>query len=395
MLIKIILNYLLGYLNITVEGFFTERFINICSTKKIFLWNLRRKNSSILNTNISINNFKKIKDICKKTKCRVKINKKRGIPFIFEKYKKRKLFVLLIIFLAIIMLISSMYVWNIEIIGMEDNEKEEILLLLKEKGLDIGKMKNKINKNSIISNIRLDRSDISWMEINLKGTNAIVNIVKSEDKPDIIDDNKYCDIVSDKKGMIEKITAERGTPLVKKGDIVEEGDKLIGGYMEGKYTDIRYVHSKGEVIAKVWYTKRKKSKFTREEIEETENVKKTYSILFNNFRINLYKSIPNFEKYDTISERKKLKIFSNFYLPITIEKNTYKELISKQATYGKVDLQNVLISEIEKNFENENINPKDIKNKIVNVYQQSEDELEIELTYEVIENIGIEQPIER
>ena len=135
-----------------------------------------------MNTNISINNFKKIKDICKKTKCRVKINKKRGIPFIFEKYKKRKLFVLLIIFLAIIMLISSMYVWNIEIIGMEDNEKEEILLLLKEKGLDIGKMKNKINKNSIISNIRLDRSDISWMEINLKGTNAIVNIVKSEDK---------------------------------------------------------------------------------------------------------------------------------------------------------------------------------------------------------------------
>ena len=58
-------------------------------------------------------------------------------------------------------------------------------------------------------------------------------------------------------------------------------------------------------------------------------------------------------------------------------------------------MQNVLISEIEKNFKNENINPKDIKNKIVNVYQQSEDELEIELTYEVIENIGIEQPIER
>ena len=364
MLIKIILNYLLGYLNITVEGFFTERFINICSTKKIFLWNLRRKNSSILNTNISINNFKKIKDICKKTKCRVKINKKRGIPFIFEKYKKRKLFVLLIIFLAIIMLISSMYVWNIEIIGMEDNEKEEILLLLKEKGLDIGKMKNKINKNSIISNIRLDRSDISWMEINLKGTNAIVNIVKSEDKPDIIDDNKYCDIVSDKK---------------------------IGGYMEGKYTDIRYVHSKGEVIAKVWYTKRKKSKFTREEIEETENVKKTYSILFNNFRINLYKSIPNFEKYDTIKEEKRLKLFSNFYLPIIIQKDTYKEVLSKQVTYGKTELQNLLVEELEKEFENENI--KNIKNKIVNVYQNSNNEIEIELTYESVEFIGKEEYI--
>ena len=393
MLLKIILNYLFGYLNITIEGFFIERFINICSNKKIFLWSLKKKNSSILNANISINNFKKIKAICRKTKCKVKINKKRGIPFIFEKYKKRKIFLLLIAVLGLIMIISSMYIWNIEIIGTEEIDKTELLTNLKEKGLDIGKLKNKIDTKNIISNIRLERNDISWMEINLKGTNAIVSVVKAESKPEIIDDNKYCDIVSNKRGIIEKITAERGTILVKKGDIVEAGTKLIGGYMEGKYTDIRYVHSKGEVIAKVWYTKREKSKFSREEVEETGNVKTRYSIILNNFKINLYKSIPNFEKYDTINENKKLRIFSNFYLPITIEKNTYKELCSKQVTYGKTDLQNIMISELEEKFKDENINSKDIKNKIVNTYQENENELEVELTYEVIENIGIEQPI--
>ena len=103
--------------------------------------------------------------------------------------------------------------------------------------------------------------------------------------------------------------------------------------------------------------------------------------------------VPNFEKYDTINENKKLRIFSNFYLPITIEKNTYKELCSKQVTYGKTDLQNIMISELEEKFKDENIDSKDIKNKIVNTYQENENELEVELTYEVIENIGIEQPI--
>ena len=389
MLVRIILNYLFGYLNITVEGFFIERFINICSNKKVFLWNLKKKNSSLLNANISISDFKKIKEICKKTKCRIKINKKKGIPFIINMYKKRKIFMILLLPVIVVTIISSMYVWNIEIEGIQTIDKNELILSLKNKGLDIGKLKRKIDTKNIISNIKLERDDISWLEINLKGTNAIVSVVEAEKKPNIINDNEYCDIVSDKRGIIEKITAERGTALVKKGDIVEVGTKLIGGYMEGKYTEIRQVHAKGDIKAKVWYTKRMKSKFTREEREKTGSIKKRYSIIFNNFKINLYKSIPNFENYDTINENKKLKLFSNFYLPIILQKNIYKEEICKQITYGKVELQNLLISELEKKFEKENLD--NITNKIVNVHQKNEDELEVELTYEVVENIGKEE----
>ena len=76
MFIKILFNYLLGYLNITIEGFFVERFINILASKKIFLWNVKKKNSSLLCANISIKDFKEIKDIARKTKCKVKINRK-------------------------------------------------------------------------------------------------------------------------------------------------------------------------------------------------------------------------------------------------------------------------------------------------------------------------------
>lgn len=36
--------------------------------------------------------FKKIKEIAKITKCRVKIERKKGLPFILHRYKKRKLF---------------------------------------------------------------------------------------------------------------------------------------------------------------------------------------------------------------------------------------------------------------------------------------------------------------
>ena len=42
MFIKIILSYLLGYLKISVEGYYIERFINICKNKNITIWNLKR-----------------------------------------------------------------------------------------------------------------------------------------------------------------------------------------------------------------------------------------------------------------------------------------------------------------------------------------------------------------
>ena len=82
---KIILNYILGYVNILVEGYFVEKFINICNKQKIFLWNLKRSKTTIIYTNVSIKDFKKLKPIAQKTKCKIKKKKKKGLPFIFNK----------------------------------------------------------------------------------------------------------------------------------------------------------------------------------------------------------------------------------------------------------------------------------------------------------------------
>ena len=95
----------------------------------------------------------------------------------------------------------------------------------------------------------------------------------------IINENEYCNIVAKQRGVITKITADTGTAVVKVGDIVEKGDILIGGYMQGKYTSARYVHAKGKVKAKVWYTKKATSGFTREISEKTGNQNSLYQVM--------------------------------------------------------------------------------------------------------------------
>lgn len=392
MLFKIILNYIVGYIKISVEGYYIERFINICRNKSILIWNLKRDRSAKIDLNIGIKDLKKVRKIIKETKCKATILNKKGLPFLFNKYRKRKIFFILLFLIMGFIIISSRFVWNIEI--LEENQKElpNIYEDIIDCGLSVGKLKSKVNAKEIINRTRLKRDDIAWMGIEMKGTNVIVRIVKATEKPEIIDDNDYCNIVSDKQGIITKINAQNGTIAANVGDVVDIGTPLINGWMEGKYTGIRYVHAKGEIEAKVWYTKNKTIELNTTEIQETGNIEKKYKIKLNNFVINLSKRVSKFEIYDTINENKKLKLFSNFYLPISIEKITNKEIKKIEKNYTIDEAKKIGTDELEKQLNEEIKDKEKIVNKIINTYER-ENEIDISVTYEVQENIGIIEKI--
>lgn len=392
MFFKILLYKLIGYIRINVEGFYIEKFINICRQNGIFLWGIKREKASIMHTNISIKDFKKIKRITKQINCRVHIERKKGLPFFLDRYKKRKIFVIGLIAILLIIFGTSNFVWNIEVVGNEKINKDELIQELKEQGLEIGTPKRKINKNEIINTIRLKRNDVSWVGINIKGTNVTVKIVETEEKPEIINQDEYCNIVANKDALIQKIDSTKGTSVVKEGDLVKKGSILIGGWMEGKYTGVRYVHGAGKVMGKVWYTETARVQLKEEKIEKTGKKEKKYRINFNNFQINLYKTLSKFEKYDTIYTDKKVKIFSDFYLPVSFTECNNFETISKTEEYTQEEAKNIAIERAEKKLAEQVTNSDDIQDKKINVITTN-DYVEVEVIYEVLENIGTEEKI--
>lgn len=392
MIFKNLESYISGYLRINIEGYYIERFINICRKENIPVWNIRKEKDIRLTFSIKIKDFKKICKIAKTTKCKLKIKKKKGFPFILNRYKKRKIFAIFLILVIILIGMSSNYVWNIEVIEENGNNLENIMQNLNQSGLGVGKRKSEINTKEVINKVRLERNDVAWMGIELKGTNAIVKVVKSDEKPDIIDENEYCSIVADKAGIITKISAQDGTANVKVGDTINEGETLINGWVEGKYTGIRYVHAKGEIQAKVWYTKHKFIEYNTTEKRETGNQEEKYAIKFNNFKINLGKGVSKFEIYDTIETENKFKIFSDFYLPISIVKTTNKEIENVQKKYNKEEAKMLGIKELEEELNNEIENKDNIVNKNINTYE-NENGLDVYVTYEVLENIGTNEKI--
>lgn len=392
MLIKILFNYILGYLRISVEGYYIERFINICRKNKIAIWNLKRHKNIRLELNVGIKAFKEIIKIAKETKCKIKILKKKGIPFLLYRYKKRKIFFGLLIMIIFFIIISSHFVWNIEIIEENNQIIDGIENDIIEAGLTVGALKSKVDTKDVINKIRLIRKDIAWIGIELKGTNAIVKVVKAQEKPEIIDDNDYCNIVSDKSGVITKISAKNGTIAVNVGDTVKVGTTLINGWMEGKYTGIRYVHAEGNIEAKVWYTETKKIPYTFTEERETGNKEEKYKIKINNFEINFPKKLSKFKNYDTIDSEKKFKLFSDLYLPISLVKTTNIEKENVIVMYDTNQAKDIGIKELEKILDEKIVNKDKIVNKNINT-REDIDGIEISVTYEVLENIGTNEKI--
>ena len=168
MFIKLLVRLLFGYVRIEVEGYYIERFINICTNNKILIWNLKREKGVKLYLSIGVNDFKKLSAIARKTNCKIKILRKKGIPFLLNRYKKRKIFAIFLILVMLIIFISSKYVWNVNISVKDDLQLENIEEDIKLLGISKGVKKDEIDTDKVINELRLKRDDIAWVGIDIE-----------------------------------------------------------------------------------------------------------------------------------------------------------------------------------------------------------------------------------
>ena len=105
----------------------------------------------------------------------------------------------------------------------------------------------------------------------------------------------------------------------------------------------------------------------------------------------MHKSVPNFEKYDTIETDKKLKLFSNFYLPIELVEYIYKEYEEIVVIHSIEEAKQIGIDRAKQELA-ENIKDKEILDTQINTKSEN-GAIIVEFTYQVKENIGIEEKI--
>ena len=335
----------MGYLIITIESGSPERFINLCRNNSIYIFNLKNVDGCY-EFEILAKDYKNLKPIAKKAHTLPIIQKKIGFPFLKNKYRKRKAFILGIIMFSLIIYLLSRNIWNISVNGGRTYTSETILQFLGEQDIYIGKKINDIDCREIEENIREIYTDIGWVSAEIKGTNLIIDLKETTMPQKAIDSNQPCHIIASKNGIITKIVTRSGTPMVEVGQVVKKGDVLVSGVVD-IIGDNDILVSKNPVIAdadvyaKTYYEYEDKFKLKNIEKEYTGNLKTDYSFNFYFKELNLFKKSISYENYDIITEELALQPLPNFYLPFSVIMANYIEYIEIDKIYTKDESINV------------------------------------------------------
>ena len=378
--------YKYGYLEVQIEGFFTERFINLCRINNIQITKIRNIVPGVVRFEILIKDFKKLRKIARKTKCKVKIKKKSGIYFRITKYKKRKIILILALLLIVLMVASSCFIWKIEVCGNTYLQKEKIIKDLKDSGVYIGKFRLNIDKKKVINNMRIVEQDITWAGLDFDGTKAILTIVeKTRLDEDEIQNNKIGNIVATKSGILTRIIPSNGTAIYKEGSYIQKDSVLIEGAIYNKYIENKKVTAKGIVRANCEYNFDLVYYFNDIEKEYTNKTK--YRFNFGTDDKNIINSLNKLYKYDITKREKKIHIFK-FILQFNtykckeyVEKNVIKNEDEIFAQYEK-ESNNLIEKSINENCENGVLLKKQYTKEV------DDEKIIYHTVYNVEENIG-------
>ncbi|HPV01559.1 MAG TPA: sporulation protein YqfD [Clostridiales bacterium] len=382
-------NYLRGYVIIIIEGFFIEKFINICARRRIHLWDVRLQSERRVTARMSISGFRLIRPVARKTGCRVRLLRKRGLPFVFSKYRRRKAFFAGAVLFFILINVLASFVWSIEITG---NEKLDTVFLenaLAANGIRTGALKYRIDTRRAVERMMLEIGRLSWISISIKGTKVKVQVRERGDIPEIVPRHIPCDIVALRDGIIRQVIAKEGIEAVSEGDTVKKGQVLISGRVPVKGEEqYRLVHAMGTVSARTWYEDEAPVVLTRTETVRTGRAIRDHSLILFSKELDLIRKKVRFSEYVTEESRKKLSIGDDLVFPFEWVTVTHFEVATLEASISEEDARETAAREAyEKALRRV---PERAEIISENIYFTEQDgKLTAKAVLECIENIGI------
>ncbi len=348
--------YLQGYVRVRLFGYAPERFLNLCSTHNILIWNLEYHEEQY-EFCISVRGLKQLKPILKKTRTKFVILERTGLPFVMRRYRKRKLFFAGIFLCCGLLYTMSLFVWKIEVNGNLHETDSNIVKFLEEKQVYHGLLKSKINCEKIEEDLRAEYSDIIWASAKLQGTMLIIdvqeNLATNQQAQSLQEqDGSPSDLVADKEAVIHSILTRKGTPKVEKGMKVKPGDLLVEGKNPvlndaGEIANYQYCASDADILGITRYPYEDVFSLRYEDKVFSGKESSTFGIRLFQSQFKFPHISHKFAVYDTITDEYDVKLGETFYLPLLLIRETRKEYKNVKKQYSKEEAKKLAEEKLE------------------------------------------------
>jgi len=381
-----------GIVQVVIKGKGTERFLNDCIRHGIIIWNVVRKKSGDVSFFIRLKDVQALRKVVRKNECSCTFKKRKGLPFLIKRSNKNMgVLVGIVLFISITFILSNM-IWEIEIKGAQPENEHLIEKELANIGIKKGAFQFLIPEPEKIQKYVMNQvDDITWIGVELVGTTYQIEVVEKQEPPE----KEYVSprhIVAKKEAVISKMFVEKGQPMVSVHEYVNKGQILVSGLI-GNEEENKLVAAKGEIFGETWY-----QSLVEVPLKSTFNVLTGESLTKHKISFGSI-SFPiwgfnkvEYKQYETEKVEHSFR-FLKWTLPITYQKETYRESEAVIRVYNKEEAREKGI-EIAKKDIKEKLGEKDqiINEKVL--HQSFENgKVKVKILFQVIEDIVETKPI--
>lgn len=331
-----------GYVRIRVWGYSPERFLNLCGNKGILLWGIENHGESY-EMYVSIKGFFCLRPIVKKTKTRVAVLNRYGLPFFVPKIKKRSVFAAGLLGCLIFLQIMSQFIWTIDFTGNITLTDDVLLDFLETRQIICGMAKKDLKPEELERDIRKNFDLVTWTSARIEGTKLVIQIKENtHPNPDEHEtgDMGGMDLTADKKGRIVNMITRSGVPRVKIGDDVEAGQLLVSGAVPVYNEDAtvkEYLLCRADADIYLQCDCRYQQKIPIHYLTKnyTGREKKIPYLRVGSREWKLPVSEPDYLKKDCVVKEKQAALLQNLFLPIAVGNCQYREYVIEERNHSK------------------------------------------------------------
>ena len=359
--VKKMFRYLQGYLKIRVWGYSPERFMNLCGSRGIMLWDITRREADYL-MYISLSGFFRLRPIVRKTGTRVAVLERCGLPFLIRRMRKRKVFVMGLPACLAFLIIMSRFIWAIDFEGNRAVTDDMLMDFLVENGVEYGTARSGIDIGQLEEKLRETFDGITWTSITIDGTKLIVNIrendlvMTEEETEEALEGYPGSDLLATQDGTVVSILTRKGVPQVTAGMEVKKGDVLVSGAVpvladDGTVREYQYCHADADVVIAYEVTCEETLALNYEYKNYTCRERKDFFLSIGGRQFVFRPGRCRFLKYDTVMDTRQLKVLGQIYLPFYYGFEVKREYFEVEAVYEEEQAEEILEGRLEKKIE--------------------------------------------
>ncbi|ASA23605.1 sporulation protein YqfD [Paenibacillus donghaensis] len=245
------LSSLRGFVTLRVTGEQVEGFINALTAADIRVWDVKPVGGGA-SLKLLLEEFPALRPLLRKTGCRMHVTGRAGLPFVWARLWKRKMFTLGLLLFGVILFLLSTLVWNIKVVGNERIATEDILNAARQEGVYPYQWIWRLDDpDKLTRDLSTRLPGTSWIGLQRNGTSITIQVVEAEEpeKKPLLSPRH---LISRTDAVVTEIYAEQGRPVTARNSRVKKGDVLISGVL-GDEENVEYVVAKGEVKGLVWH----------------------------------------------------------------------------------------------------------------------------------------------